>query len=169
MEQYLYYFVCNVSGKYYFFSFCVGRSVRATQIEGVSIRSGKGCCCRPERYDLYIAYWSWKVTYIPASSLLRLIESIYLQRMRSMGDIHFFVCRSRIIPEPPFPSQGIAGSGNEIVIDQCCQVWDFIPTSWDFLSQLGCFLDFYFKNLISGFFWGVFRTPSSTLANQIFG
>ena len=31
-----------------------------------------------------------------------------------MGDIQFFVCRSRIIPEPPFPSQGIAGSGNEI-------------------------------------------------------
>ena len=48
------------------------------------------------------------------SSILRLIESIYLQRMRSTGDIHFFVCRSRIIPEPPFPSQGIAGSGNEI-------------------------------------------------------
>ena len=34
--------------------------------------------------------------------------------MRSTGDIQFFVCRSRIIPEPPFPSQGIAGSGNEI-------------------------------------------------------
>ena len=34
--------------------------------------------------------------------------------MRSAGDIQFFVCRSRIIPEPPFPSQGIAGSGNEI-------------------------------------------------------
>ena len=26
----------------------------------------------------------------------------------------FFACRSRIIPEPPFPSQGVAGSGNEI-------------------------------------------------------
>ena len=51
---------------------------------------------------------------VPASSLLRLIESIYLQRMRSTGDIQFFVCRPRIIPEPPFPSQGIAGSGNEI-------------------------------------------------------
>ena len=50
----------------------------------------------------------------PASSLLRLIESIYLQRMRSTGDIQFFVCRARIIPEPPFPSQGIAGSGNDI-------------------------------------------------------
>ena len=60
------------------------------------------------------AYWLWKVTYIAASSLLRLIESIYLQRMPSTGDIQFFVCRSRIIPEPPFPSQGIAGSGNEI-------------------------------------------------------
>ena len=36
--------------------------------------------------------------------------------MRSTGDIQFFVCRSRIIPEPPFPSQGIAGSGNEIAI-----------------------------------------------------
>ena len=35
--------------------------------------------------------------------------------MRSTGDIQFFVCRSQIIPEPPFPSQGIAGSGNEIV------------------------------------------------------
>ena len=46
--------------------------------------------------------------------LVRLIESIYLQRMRSTGDIQFFVCRSRIIPEPPFPSQGIAGSGDEI-------------------------------------------------------
>ena len=34
--------------------------------------------------------------------------------MRSTGDIQFFVCRSRIIPEPPIPSQGIAGSGNEI-------------------------------------------------------
>ena len=34
--------------------------------------------------------------------------------MRSTSDIQFFVCRSRIIPEPPFPSQGIAGSGNEI-------------------------------------------------------
>ena len=34
--------------------------------------------------------------------------------MCSTGDIQFFVCRSRIIPEPPFPSQGIAGSGNEI-------------------------------------------------------
>ena len=45
---------------------------------------------------------------------MRLIESIYLQRMRSTSDIQFFVCRSRIIPEPPFPSQGIAGSGNEI-------------------------------------------------------
>ena len=38
-----------------------------------------------------------------------------LNRMRSTSDIQFFVCRSRIIPEPPFPSQGIAGSGNEIV------------------------------------------------------
>ena len=28
--------------------------------------------------------------------LLRLIESIYFQRMRSTGDIQFFVCRSRI-------------------------------------------------------------------------
>ena len=37
--------------------------------------------------------------------------------MRSTGDIQFFVCRSRIIPEPPFPSQGIAGSGNEIGIE----------------------------------------------------
>ena len=46
---------------------------------------------------------------------MRLIESIYLQRMRSTGDIQFFVRRSRIIPEPPFPSQGIAGLGNEIV------------------------------------------------------
>ena len=53
---------------------------------------------------------------VPASSLLRLIESIYLQRMRSTGDIQFFVCRSRIIPEPPFPPQGIAGSGNEIAV-----------------------------------------------------
>ena len=53
----------------------------------------------------------------PASSLLRPIESIYLQRMRSTGDIQFLVCRSRIIPEPPFPSQGIAGSGNEIAYD----------------------------------------------------
>ena len=35
--------------------------------------------------------------------------------MPSTGDIQFFVCRSRNIPEPPFPSQGIAGSGNEIV------------------------------------------------------
>ena len=34
--------------------------------------------------------------------------------MRSTGGIQFFVCRSRIFPEPPFPSQGIAGSGNEI-------------------------------------------------------
>ena len=53
------------------------------------------------------------IIYIPASSL-RLIESIYFQRMHSTGDIQFFVRRSRIIPEPPFPSQGIAGSGNEI-------------------------------------------------------
>ena len=83
--------------------------------EYVSIRSGKDCCCRPERHNLYLAYWLWEVTFIPASSLLRLIESIYLQRMRTAGDIQFFVCRSRIIPEPPFPSQGIAGSGNEIV------------------------------------------------------
>ena len=37
--------------------------------------------------------------------------------MRSTGDIQFFVCRSRIIPEPPIPSQGIAGSGNEIVAE----------------------------------------------------
>ena len=36
--------------------------------------------------------------------------------MRSTDDIQFFVCRSRIVPEPPFPSQGIAGSGNEIDI-----------------------------------------------------
>ena len=42
------------------------------------------------------------------------LNPIYLQRMRSTGDIQFFVCQSRIIPEPPFPSQGIAGSGNEI-------------------------------------------------------
>ena len=59
----------------------------------------------------------------PASSLLRPIESIYLQRMRSTGDIQFLVCRSRIIPEPPFPSQGIAGSGNEIGSDHCTIVW----------------------------------------------
>ena len=39
----------------------------------MSIGSGKGCCCRPERHNLYLAYWLWKVTYIPASSL-RLIE-----------------------------------------------------------------------------------------------
>ena len=38
--------------------------------------------------------------------------------MRSTSDIQFFVCRSRIIPEPPFPSQGIAGSGNEIAAHQ---------------------------------------------------
>ena len=40
-----------------------------------------------------------------------------------MGDIQFFVCRSQIIPEPPFPSQGIAGSGNEIddrVVSKTC-------------------------------------------------
>ena len=49
-----------------------------------------------------------------AASSLRLIESIYFQRMHSTGDTQFFVRRSRIIPEPPFPSQGIAGSGNEI-------------------------------------------------------
>ena len=49
-----------------------------------------------------------------AASSLRLIESIYFQRMHSTSDIQFFVRRSRIIPEPPFPSQGIAGSGNEI-------------------------------------------------------
>ena len=42
--------------------------------------------------------------------------------MRSTGDIQFFVCRSRIIPEPPFPSQGIAGSGNEIVVKLCCNL-----------------------------------------------
>ena len=35
-----------------------------------------------------------------------------LNRMRSTGDIQFFVGRPRIIPEPPFPS--LAGSGNEI-------------------------------------------------------
>ena len=34
---------------------------------------------------------------------------------------------------------------------QCCQVRDFIPRSRDFLNQLGCFWDFYFKNSISGF------------------
>ena len=33
----------------------------------------------------------WKVTCIPASSL-RVIESIYFQRMHSTGDIQFFVC-----------------------------------------------------------------------------
>ena len=44
----------------------------------------------------------------------QLLPFVYFQRMRSTGDIQFFVCRSRIIPEPPFPSQGIAGSGNEI-------------------------------------------------------
>ena len=38
-------------------------------------------------------------------------------------DIQFFVCRSRIIPETPFPSQGIAGSGNEIVIVCCDQTF----------------------------------------------
>ena len=37
--------------------------------------------------------------------------------MRSTGDIQFFVCRSRIIPEPPFPCQRIAGSGNEIEVN----------------------------------------------------
>ena len=47
-----------------------------SQIEGVSIRSGKGCCCRLERHDLYLAYWVWEVTYIPASSL-RLIELFF--------------------------------------------------------------------------------------------
>ena len=39
----------------------------------MSIRSGKDCRCRPERHDLYLAYWLWKVTYMPGSSL-RLIE-----------------------------------------------------------------------------------------------
>ena len=33
----------------------------------------EGCCCRPERHDFYLAFWLWKLTYIPASSL-RLIE-----------------------------------------------------------------------------------------------
>ena len=46
--------------------------------------------------------------------LLWLIESTYFQCMRSTVDIQFFVRRSRIIPEPPFPFQGIAGSGNVI-------------------------------------------------------
>ena len=44
-----------------------------------------------ERKDtiLYNAYCSWNVTYVPASSpsLMRLIEPIYLQPMRSTGDI----------------------------------------------------------------------------------
>ena len=30
--------------------------------------------------------------------------------------------------------------------------WDFIPRSRDFLNQLGCLGDFYFKNSISGSF-----------------
>ena len=46
--------------------------------------------------------------------------------MRSTGDIQFFVCRSRIIPEPLFPSQGIAGLGNEIVT---------LETKWQFGKQ----------------------------------
>ena len=64
-------------------------------------------CILPTGYGKSLIY-----QLLLASSLLRLIESIYLQPMRSTGDIQFFVCRSRIIPEPP--SQGIAGSGNEI-------------------------------------------------------
>ena len=39
------------------------------------------------------------------------------------------------------------------VLDQFCQVRDFIPRSRDFLNLLGCFWDFYFKNSISGFVW----------------
>ena len=66
-------------------------------------------CILPTGYGKSLIY-----QLLLASSLLRLIESIYLQPMRSTGDIQFFVCRSRIIPEPPFPSQGITGSGNEI-------------------------------------------------------
>ena len=63
-----------------------------------------------------------------AASSLRLIESIYFQRMHSTGDIQFFVRRSRIIPEPPFPSQGIAGSGNEIeyTVELAIIAW-FLP------------------------------------------
>ena len=49
--------------------------------------------------------------------------TIYFQRMRSTGDIQFFVRRSRIIPEPPFPSQGIAGSGNEIGSNSLSLIW----------------------------------------------
>ena len=51
---------------------------------------------------------------------------------------------------------------------QCCQVRDFIPRSRDFLHQLGCFWDFYFKNSISGFF-GIFQNSSSKFSIQVFG
>ena len=43
-------------------------------------------------------------------------------------------------------------------VGQRCQVRDFIPRSRDFLKQLGFYWDFYFKNVISGFF-GDFLEP----------
>ena len=43
---------------------------------------------------------------------------------------------------------------------QCCQPWDFIPRSWDFLKWLGFFWDFYFSNWTLGFFLGFFLSKS---------
>ncbi len=42
-------------------------------------------------------------------------------------------------------------SGLLLRYNQCCQLWDFIPRSWDFLRLLGFYWLFFFRNKILGF------------------
>ena len=56
-----------------------------------------------------------------------------------------------VIAYDPLPGK-VLGKPMISGYSQRCQVRDFIPRSRDFLNQLGCFWDFYFKNSISGFF-----------------
>ena len=75
-------------------------------VKGVVVDRKDRICILPTGYGKSLIY----------PLLPFVLLNLYFQRMRSASDIQFFVCRSRIIPEaePPFPSQEIAGSGNEI-------------------------------------------------------
>ena len=45
----------------------------------------------------------------------RILIIIIIIIMRSTGDIQFFVCRSRIIPEPPFLPKGSQARGTRLI------------------------------------------------------
>ena len=66
MEQYLCYFVCNISGKYYFISFCAGRSVgkknlklkecQYKAVKAVVVDRKDAICILPTGYGKSIIY-----------------------------------------------------------------------------------------------------------------